>query len=130
MNEEALDDLEARGTFVEYRQEFITREDETVSFFAFVVHGSVDITKVMPSTGREAILASLVSGQCFGEMSLLLGAPASANVVARETAVTWVIRHSVLRHYFCTNAEGGKMMANIAALLAQRLVQTNQRLVA
>jgi len=130
MSEAAIDELEARGTFVEYAREMISREEEPIHFFSFVVHGVVDITKLMPSTGREAILASLVKGQCFGEMSLLLDAPASANVVAREEVVTWVVRHAVLRHYFCQNAEGGRLIGNIAALLAQRLVQTNRRLVA
>jgi len=129
LSEDSLAALENRGCYVEFENEWIAHENEQMGFFYYLVTGVVDITKQDVRTKQARTIASLVPGQCLGEMSFLLGTPASASVRVREAATTWSIRHNVLRHFICTNPDGGILISNIAALLAQRLVQTNERLV-
>ena len=64
--------------------EFIVHEedDEKQTFF-IIVSGSVHVT-VFTSEGKQTILATLHSGEFFGEMAVLDGEPRSASVVAAE----------------------------------------------
>jgi CRP/FNR family transcriptional regulator/CRP/FNR family cyclic AMP-dependent transcriptional regulator len=57
-------------------------DDEHQTFF-IIVSGSVHVA-VNSSEGKQAILATLRSGEFFGEMAVLDGEPRSASVVAAE----------------------------------------------
>jgi CRP/FNR family transcriptional regulator/CRP/FNR family cyclic AMP-dependent transcriptional regulator len=57
-------------------------DDEHQTFF-IIASGSVHIS-VLSSEGKQAILATLRSGEFFGEMAVLDGEPRSASVVAAE----------------------------------------------
>ena len=57
--------------------------------------GAVKI--VLPSVdGEEAIIATLRSGDFFGELALLDGAPRSATAVAVEASETWTLSRELL----------------------------------
>lgn len=65
----------------------IVHEDdvENQTFF-IIVSGSVHVTVISPE-GKQAILATLRSGQFFGEMAILDGEPRSATVIAAESCL-------------------------------------------
>src|SRR5260370_1960359 len=47
--------------------------------------------------GRESILGELVSGECFGEISLLTGSPRTATVIAKTDCDIVEIDHTAMR---------------------------------
>ncbi len=61
----------------------VHEEDDEHQTFFIIVSGSVYVT-VLSSEGKQAILATLRSGEFFGEMAILDGEPRSASVVAAE----------------------------------------------
>ena len=63
--------------------EFIVMEEMEGKQCYFITHGSVKITR-SSKEGREVILAILIAGEFFGEMSLLDGETRSANVLTLE----------------------------------------------
>ena len=63
--------------------EFIVMEEMEGQQCYFITHGSVKITR-SSKEGREVILAILIAGEFFGEMSLLDGETRSANVLTLE----------------------------------------------
>ncbi len=63
--------------------EFIVMEEMEGQQCYFITHGSVKITR-SSKEGREVILAILIGGEFFGEMSLLDGETRSANVLTLE----------------------------------------------
>ncbi|MBN1760450.1 MAG: Crp/Fnr family transcriptional regulator [Chitinispirillaceae bacterium] len=62
----------------------VHEEDDEHQTFFIIVSGSVHVT-VLSSEGKQAILATLRSGEFFGEMAVLDGEPRSASVVAAES---------------------------------------------
>ncbi len=62
----------------------IIREGDTDATLYIVVSGSVRVTKKRSGNAGEVNLATLTSGDFFGEMGLLDGAPRSATVAAVE----------------------------------------------
>lgn len=61
----------------------VHEEDDEHQTFFIIISGSVHVT-VLSSEGKQAILATLRSGEFFGEMAVLDGEPRSASVVAAE----------------------------------------------
>jgi CRP/FNR family transcriptional regulator, cyclic AMP receptor protein len=72
------------------RGETIFHQGDPGDALHLVSSGAVKI--VLPSAeGEEAIIATLRSGDFFGELSLLDGAPRSATAVALEATDTWTL---------------------------------------
>ncbi|MBN1309637.1 MAG: Crp/Fnr family transcriptional regulator [Chitinispirillaceae bacterium] len=61
----------------------VHEEDNEHQTFFIIVSGSVHVA-VLSSEGKQAILATLRSGEFFGEMAVLDGEPRSASVIAAE----------------------------------------------
>jgi thioredoxin reductase (NADPH) len=63
--------------------DWIIREGEAARFF-IVIDGTVEILKIV--TGRLSKIGEFAAGDSFGEVPLLLGSPAVANIRATSTA--------------------------------------------
>jgi CRP/FNR family transcriptional regulator, cyclic AMP receptor protein len=87
-----------------------------------VMSGAIKI--MLPSdTGDEAILATLRSGDVFGELALLDGAPRSATAVALEPTETLILPRAQFRELLAT--EPAIRDALLAALAAELRRLTN-----
>lgn len=82
-----------------------------------ILNGEVKIS--LPSeTGDEAILATLRSGDVFGELALLDGAPRSASAAALTAAETVVLPRDRFRELIATEAHvRDALLASLAAEL-------------
>jgi CRP-like cAMP-binding protein len=77
------------------RHETIFHQGDPGDALHIVSSGAIKI--VLPSLeGDEAIIATLRSGDFFGELALLDGAPRSATAVALETTETWTLPRAAL----------------------------------
>jgi len=102
---EHLNDLEIRKLIeVGYRRrlnpgEVLFRESDPGDAFYIILSGQVDV-KVIKLNEH---LATLSSGEFFGELSLMLGIPRSATVIARSETLLFAIDHQgfqrLLRRY-------------------------------
>lgn len=77
------------------RGETIFHQGDPGDALHIVSSGAIKI--VLPSAeGEEAIIATLRSGDFFGELALLDGAPRSATAVALEPSETWTLSRELL----------------------------------
>ena len=77
------------------RSETIFHQGDPGDSLHLVSSGAIKI--VLPSVeGDEAIIATLRSGDFFGELALLDGAPRSATAVALEASETWTLTRELL----------------------------------
>jgi CRP-like cAMP-binding protein len=80
-----------------------------------VMAGSIKIT-LPADTGDEAILATLRSGDFFGELALLDGAPRSATAVAIEPTETYVLSRDGFRELIASQSQMREaLLATLAA---------------
>jgi CRP/FNR family transcriptional regulator, cyclic AMP receptor protein len=86
-------------------------DGESVQALYVLLEGSLQIEK-----GGVAIATVVGPGTCVGEMSLLLGIPATADVVAGERSVLAVIEAAG-----ALLEDGGALTLALARLLAERL---------
>lgn len=94
--------------------------------FHIVEEGVVSVSAIGPR-GERRELGALGAGEPVGEMSLLTGEPASADVIAATNVETYAISREAL-------VESGEMRARLievlASMVANRLKHANDRLVA
>ena len=83
----------------------------------FVIRDGVVRLTVAQMDGRQTELASMTSGQFFGERSLLTGTQRSATVTAETDVVVVVVDKPVLAPILQANP---KLVAGLAAVLEQR----------
>ena len=74
--------------------------------------------------GQARTLARLGPGECFGELSMLSGEPASATVEAASDTELWVLSHA---DFVAVADDYPKLSQNLSALLAERLRASNER---
>jgi small-conductance mechanosensitive channel len=98
------------------RGECLVNEGEPGSSLFLIRDGVVKLT-VAQADGRQTVLASMTSGQFFGERSLLTGSQRSATVTAETDVVVAVIEKPVLAPILQTNT---KLVTSLAAVLEQR----------
>jgi len=85
--------------------------------FYFIDSGSVKVS-ITNNDGKEIILAVLMEGEYFGEMSLIDGQPRSADVETRETTTL----HSITKENF------DQIFTDNNVVTTQLLYNTTQRL--
>jgi len=124
LDNKLLVDLSAQLTSVTYPPNTIIFEQNSPSDnFYIVLNGRVDIIKTHP-TGETITLATLHSGQYFGEMGLIDGTPRSAT--ARTSAHGQTILMSLDRKSFLNLLDESELTQdNIAHLTRQRATATH-----
>lgn len=110
-----------------YREgETIFREGAGGSTMYVVARGRVSVRKM--SGTREVEIKQVSRGECFGEMAVISQMPRSATVVALQDTEVVAISGAVLRsanQVLCM-----KLYRNIASLLADRVRQRDEQVVA
>jgi CRP-like cAMP-binding protein len=124
-----LAELEGCGVYLRYQDELVAAEGAELGFFFVVTRGQFAISKVNAETGKSHVIARVGAGQSFGEMSFLMGGPASANVLAVGKTVCWAIQNAALREFVQSHPGGTRLVLNIALLLARRLQEGDTKLV-
>ncbi len=99
------------------RNQMILGEEETSEFMYIIIHGKVKISR-LGREGRETILSMHGSGEFFGELSLIDGKTAPANVVAIEDSTAAIISK---RHFHSLLYTQKKVLENLLMILCQRL---------
>jgi small-conductance mechanosensitive channel/CRP-like cAMP-binding protein len=81
-----------------------------------------EATVSIQSNGQSSRVAGLRGGDCFGEMSLLTGAPRSATVIAQTDCDVLEIQKSLLAEFLQTRPE---LSRTLSELLARRQMETD-----
>lgn len=91
LEESDLQDLEQRGRWRRYvaEEQILDRDSETRDVF-FVVEGSVDVINFSLS-GREVAYGQVRAGGYFGEMAAIDGRRRSANIVANQDSLVFIV---------------------------------------
>jgi len=120
LSDDQLDALLPRGRLVHFGrgEKLIQQGDEGESMFILVA-GEANV--VVERNGHPTHVASLRSGDCFGEMSLLTGAQRSATILAHKDCEVVEIGKPVLAHSLKEHPE---LLAKLSALLAKRQMET------
>lgn len=105
-------------------EEVILRQGETGPGLFIIVVGQFDVVH-HDAKGSENHLATLGTGDCFGEMSLITGEPVSATVVSRTIGeLVEIPRDSFFRVLSIVPTVG----VTLARILAQRLARASTSL--
>jgi small-conductance mechanosensitive channel len=115
-----LDSLLPRGRVVHFGsgEKLIQQGDEGGSMFV-LVDGEANV--VVERNGHPTHVASLRSGDCFGEMSLLTGEKRSATIMAHTDCEVVEIVKSVLARSLRENPD---LLEKLSSLLAKRQMET------
>ena len=97
--------------------EVLFRNGDSCNGCYHVIDGLLKVTVELPSR-RERILAILGSGGFIGELSLMDGAPRSANVIAIKRAKLYFVARAAFEAFGAAHPE---IYRHIADLLARRL---------
>lgn len=104
--------------------EYIFHSGDAGAGAAVIISGKVEIR----SAG--VLLAELKDGDFFGEIALVLDVPRTADAVAvEETDLIFFLRPELDEWLARSPYFAGKLGANLAYVLAQRLLQANKALV-
>jgi acetate kinase len=119
---DSLERMAAASWTGEYSsQSVILRKGHAVDTVGIIVSGTVEIQRPASPSEKDPVILS--EGQLFGEISLLTGEPASADVVAASGCRILHVPHSAL------SLEMGrtpKASQRLAKLLADRLTQRKE----
>ncbi len=112
-----------RATLLEFAPgEVLIHQGRTGTHLHVVAAGRVDV-RVQTDEGSAAVVASLEVGECIGEMSLLTGDPASADVVAATDVVSVALDAPTFR---LTVAESPAALRRLVDILSERLRRTDE----
>src|SRR6185437_12349386 len=118
-NDEQLDALLPRGQATNFgRGETLIEQGANGDSMFILVKGEANV--VVHRNGFETHVASLNSGDCFGEMSLLTGERRSASVIANSDCEVVEIGKSIMANSFRENTE---LLTKLSGLLAQRQLE-------
>jgi CRP-like cAMP-binding protein len=110
-----------KGTRVPAGRAIITRGAPGEAFYV-VLEGECEVVQT-DEGGAESVLAVLTPGECFGEMALITGEPASATVRARGDATILVISKPNFQTLLSVAPE---IAITLARILAGRLARTGR----
>ena len=98
--------------------EVLLRENQANNRVFLIESGELDVWKGEPQTPGGVKLVTLKSGSCFGEMSAINGAAATANIVAASPAT---VRTMGLDDLPADSAVQKQVTLNLARMLVDRL---------
>lgn len=108
------------------QSQLVLKEGEMSHCMYAILNGSVRVTKGI--RGELEHLATLVKGDCFGEMTLLDGKTRSATVTTLEPTILLEFDMSALGKLFEKNPRiASQVYQNLARLLSSRLRQFQDR---
>jgi small-conductance mechanosensitive channel/CRP-like cAMP-binding protein len=121
LTDDQLDALLPRGRLAHFgRGEKLIQQGENGDSMFILVEGEANV--IVDRNGVQAHVASLASGDCFGEMSLLTGERRSATVVANSDCEVVEIGKSILAARLKENPE---LLAKLSEMLARRQLETD-----
>ena len=95
LGDEELRQIRSHILLREFRKsQTILHEEETTEYMYIIIQGKVKISRI-GRDGKETILSMHGSGEFFGELSLIDGRTAPANVVAVEHSSVAIISKAV-----------------------------------
>ncbi|MCX6023739.1 MAG: Crp/Fnr family transcriptional regulator [Chloroflexi bacterium] len=125
LSEEALQELGSRVRRRRFRNgDVIFHKDDPGSTLYLLESGQVKVY-VPTEDGKDIILAMLMPGQFFGELSLLDNKPRSATAAATEETVTLILERDDL---FAFLRENPDIALRLLEVIAARLRQTDSLL--
>lgn len=101
------------------RGERVIRQGQEGSSMFILLYGEADV--IIHANGQDTLVATVRSGDAFGEMCLLTGEARTASVVARNDCDIWEIRRNILQPILQDNAALAEKMS---LQLAQRKLVT------
>ena len=111
-----------KGTRVPSGRAIVQRGKQGEGFF-IVLEGACEVVQ-QDEDGRDSVLVTLPPGECFGEMSLITGEPASATVRAREDSTVLVISKE---NFHAMLGIAPEVAITLARILAGRLTSTSRK---
>ena len=106
----------------------IIREGETGDCLVFLIEGKIEVFK-QDRWNAPRLIALILPGQSFGEMSMIDGEPRFASCVAAEVCTVAVLsRDSLARIILEQPTLGAKLLMELVLMLSQRLRQTSSML--
>jgi len=122
ISEEDVGKILAKGLTMQIKKgSVIFYEKSTGNTMYVILSGTVELYE------KKKHLATLHTGEMFGEMALISDEPRSATAVAGEDCTLFVISETTF-HELMTKKVAISHAANIIATLSQRLRQANKRL--
>jgi CRP-like cAMP-binding protein len=120
LTDDQLDTLLPRGRVVHFgRGEKVIQQGDSGDSMFILVDGEANV--VVDRNGFQTHVASLRSGDCFGEMSLLTGERRSATIVANTDCEVVEIGKTILSNSLKENPE---LLNKLSELLAARQLET------
>ena len=108
----------------------IIREGDAGDFMVFLIEGRIEVFK-QDRWNAPRLIAVIVPGQSFGEMSMIDGEPRFASCIAAEPCMIAVLsRDSLARIILEQTTLGAKILMELVLMLSQRLRRTSSKLLA
>jgi CRP-like cAMP-binding protein len=118
--DEQIDQLLHHARLLRFgRGEKIIQQGAAGESMFILLSGECDV--FVSASGQSALVATLRTGDCCGEMSLLTGEPRSATVIARVDCEMWEIDKHVFAEVL---QENEPLVQQLGELLARRRIET------
>jgi small-conductance mechanosensitive channel len=120
LDDEQIDKLLHHARLLRFgRGEKIIQQGAGGESMFILLSGECDV--FVSASGQSALVATLRTGDCCGEMSLLTGEPRSATVIARVDCEMWEIDKHVFAEVL---QENEPLVQKLGELLARRRIET------
>ena len=117
---EFIAELQSNGTFVEYNQQTIVSAGQPADSIFCVITGRVEVSRRTEDFGK-AHVATLGSGQWYGEREVFLRIAAEEEAFAQGEVILWTIPPDSLRVLFFGSPAAVQLLFNFGVLLAQKV---------